>query len=325
MTRRAIALGLVALVLVSLACQACGGAPSIEGPARRPFAQTLAVAGISYGPYRAGQRPGGPDPTAAQIREDLHLIAPRWGMIRLYSSRGPAETILRTVRDEKLPIGVLLGAWIAPDDEAANGAEVAEAIRLARAYPGQVIAVSVGNETQVSWSAHRSPRAALIAHLRAVRAAVTQPVTTADDFAFWQGPESGPVAAEVDFLLLHAYAMWNGQALADAVPWTAATVARVAQAHPSLPIVIGETGWATGMNPEGSEAQHIKAPAGEAEQARFYSAFSAWAAEARQPHFLFEAFDEPWKGSADPRDVEKHWGLFTVDRQPKAALRESVP
>ena len=45
-------------------------------------------------------------------------------------------------------------------------------------------------------------------------------------------------------------------------------------------------------------------PAGEQEQARFY-------AESRRErgahaYFYFEAFDEPWKGSDDPREVEKH-------------------
>ena len=34
--------------------------------------------------------------------------------------------------------------------------------------------------------------------------------------------------------------------------------------HPELTVVLGETGWATELNPEGSEVQHIKAPAGEA-------------------------------------------------------------
>ncbi len=36
---------------------------------------------------------------------------------------------------------------------------------------------------------------------------------------------------------------------------------------------------------------------------------------------LSHSFDEPWKGSPDPLEPEKHWGLFNVDRTPKAALR----
>jgi exo-beta-1,3-glucanase (GH17 family) len=250
-------------------------------------------------------------------------------MIRVYSSRAPTETILEIVRDDALPLQVMVGVWIAPRTEPgaaeANAAEVAEAIRLANAYPEQVLAINVGNESQVAWSAHRSDRGALIRHLREVRAAVTQPVTTADDYNFWNKPESHAVAAEVDFLLLHAYAMWNQQSLADAVPWTAATIESIQAEHPDLRIVMGETGWATQLNPEGDEVAHIVAPAGEAEQASFYAAFTAWAGEVGQPYFYFEAFDEPWKGSLEPREVEKHWGLYDVDRRPKQVLRGGTP
>jgi exo-beta-1,3-glucanase (GH17 family) len=41
--------------------------------------------------------------------------------------------------------------------------------------------------------------------------------------------------------------------------------------------------------------------------------------------FYFEAFDEPWKGGADPRDVEKHWGLYNENRTPKAAMAGGAP
>jgi len=40
---------------------------------------------------------------------------------------------------------------------------------------------------------------------------------------------------------------------------------------------------------------------------------------------VFEAFDEPWKGSPDPMDPEKHWGLFTVDREPKKVMQQLYP
>jgi len=309
------------------------GAPSAPATAdredpfvRRPYAVRVddqpVLAGVSYGPYREGQRPGGPDPTVAQIEEDLRILAPDWHAIRVYSSRGPAEDVLRTIREHRLPIKVLVGAWIGPQDAAANKAEVEAAIHLANTYPDVVLGVNVGNETQVEWSAHRAPMDELIGHIRAVRAAVAQPVTTADDYNFWNKPHSHAVADEVDFLLLHAYAMWNGKTLDDAVPWTAATVATIQAEHPDLVVVIGETGWATELNPDGDEGAHIKAPAGALEQRRFFVEFTRWAAGAAMPYFYFEAFDEPWNGSSDPREVEKHWGLYRVDRTPKPALHE---
>ena len=41
--------------------------------------------------------------------------------------------------------------------------------------------------------------------------------------------------------------------------------------------------------------------------------------------FVFEAFDEPWKGSEDPLEPEKHWGLFNVDRTPKLVMQGDYP
>ena len=60
----------------------------------------------------------------------------------------------------------------------ANRAQVQAAIRLANAYPDVVVAIVVGNETQVSWSDHRVPLEQLIRAVRAVRAATSVPVTT---------------------------------------------------------------------------------------------------------------------------------------------------
>ncbi len=279
------------------------------------------LAGISYGPYRKGQRPGGTEPSEAQVREDLQIIARHWKMLRVYGSRGSSETILRIIKEDGLGLVVMLGAWIAPNDPQSNEAEVKEAIRLANLYPQQVAAVSVGNETQVFWSGHRTDAEVLIGHLRTVRAAVTQPVTTADDYNFWNKPESHAVVAEVDFVLLHAYAMWNQQQLGDAVAWTVKTVDSIKAEHPQMLVVLGETGWATELNPDGDEVKYIKAPAGEAQQATFYAEFTAWAQQTGLPYFYFEAFDEPWKGGDDPREVEKHWGLYREDRSPKPAIK----
>lgn len=305
---------------IALALWAFGPeAHALEGRRPLPEAAVGSPDGIAYGPYRAGQRPGGPLPTRAQIEEDLRLLAPHFGRIRVYGAGAPTDTILEVVATEGLPLEVMVGAWIAPGAPVANAAEVAAAIALANRYPEQVVAVSVGNETQVDWSAHKTDRDVLLAALREVRAAVAQPVTTADDHMFWRTEASKPVAAEIDFLCLHAYAMWNGQSLEQAVPWTAATYAAVQAVHPELPVALCELGWATGMNPEGDEAKHVKGAPGVAQQQAFHEGLTAWAKAEGVPYFWFEAFDEPWKGSDDPREIEKHWGLYDVARQRKTS------
>jgi exo-beta-1,3-glucanase (GH17 family) len=42
-----------------------------------------------------------------------------------------------------------------------------------------------------------------------------------------------------------------------------------------------------------------------------------WAQEQKILVYFFEAFDENWKGSPDPMEPEKHWGIYNADRTPK--------
>ena len=291
--------------------------------------------GVAYGPHRDGQRPGGASPSRSQIAEDLRILARHWKWIRVYGSAELGETVLRTIRDERLELQVMLGAWIAveasppdsagavtrfPDALAQNRREVDAAVRLANAYPGIVSSVCVGNETQVFWSDHRCPPGVLIGYLREVRARTRVPVSTADDFNFWNKPESEDVARECDFIVLHAHPLWNGLQLEEALDWVRGTLADVQARHPDRTIVLGETGWATKRADTGDQAKLMKGRLGEAEQARFYAAFGDWVRRERVPSFFFEAFDENWKGGDQPDEVEKHWGLYRADRTPKAAM-----
>jgi len=293
--------------------------------------------GISYGPYRDGQTPdGGPWPSKRELREDLHLLAGHWNLLRMYGSREPTETALEVIREDRLPIRMMVGAWIDtevqlgedgavrekyPQTVAANRAEVRNAIRLANEYPDIVIAVNVGNETQVSWSFHKVRTPVLIDYIRKVRGAVNVPVTTADDFTYWDKPESREVAAEVDFIVMHVYPMWCGQPLDNAIPFTKEQYRMVSQMHPRMTVVIGEAGWATRKHDQGEQARLIRGAAGEVQQKQYYDEFVAWTTENRIANFYFEAFDENWKGGAHPDEVEKHWGLFRADRTPKSAIQ----
>jgi exo-beta-1,3-glucanase (GH17 family) len=282
--------------------------------------------GISYGPFRDGQRPGGPSPTRAQMREDLELLRGRWALLRIYSADAVAEDLLSLLREERLPFKVLLGAWIAPDAPEENRRQVENAVRLARAYPDVVLALVIGNETQVSWSGHKVPADVLVGWLREARRGTVLPVSTADDFGFWLEPRSDQVAREVDFIVLHVYAMWNGQPLDRALAFTQEKYAEVVRRHPGLPVVLGEAGWATAKHTEGEQATLIKGEPGEAQQRVFHDQFRAWVARDGIVSTWFEAFDENWKGGPHPDEVEKHWGLFRSDRSPKqAALPATKP
>jgi len=292
--------------------------------------------GVSYGPFRDGQRPGGELPTREQVAEDLRIISKHWSMIRMYGSRGVAETACAVIKEEKLPLRILVGAWITPEkavgDKAPaadalaanakeNKAEVEKAIELANAYPGIVLGVSVGNETLVEWSDHRCDADTLIKYLRQTRAAVSVPVTTCDDYNFWNKAHSVAVGKECDFVSVHIYAMWNKQQLVDAMDWTRSTLASIKTNHPGIPVVITEIGWATNKGTNGYQAIGIVTSPNEREQELFFRSLRDWATQVRQPYFYFSAFDENWKGGTEPNEVEKHWGVFKADRTPKKVMQ----
>ena len=316
----------ILLALAAGLLSGCATSTSLQARPLEPYRDGRWIGqGISYGPYRDGQSPGGARPTRAQMREDLELLRGRWALLRIYSADAVAEDLLSLVREEKLPFQVLLGAWIAPDAPEENRRQVETAVRLARAYPDVVLGLCIGNETQVSWSGHKVPPDVLVGWLREARRGSTLPVSTADDFGFWLEPRSDAVAREVDFIVLHVYAMWNGQPLDRALAFTQEKHAEVVRRHPGIPVVLGEAGWATAKHIEGEQATLIRGQPGEAQQRIFHEQFTDWVVRDRIVSTWFEAFDENWKGGPHPDEVEKHWGLFRADRSPKEAARVGAP
>lgn len=341
--------GAACAALLLVACARPGTLPSPPAPAPA-IAQTpeALLAGthlaIAYSGYRAGQHPdqgaGAVYPSEAQIREDLELLVrDGFGLLRLYDAGELSRRVLDVIAAEELPIRVMLGAWLQaevsnhagcawltepiPDaalaaNTAANREEINRVIALARAHPDTVVAVNVGNETLVSWGDHMVRTETLVAYLQQVRDAIAQPVSTADNYVPW-AEQAAALRPAVDFALVHTYPQWEGKTLDEAIPYTLDNLARVHAALPDLPIAIGEAGWATVASEFGDRAS-------EAAQLRYVSDLQAWAVQANVTTFVFEAFDEPWKGDpTDPLGAEKHWGLYTVDRQPKALMRSRSP
>lgn len=291
--------------------------------------------GVCFSPYRDGESPMGQLPNDDEILADLRLVEPYWQLLRMYDANPVAERTLALIRSHHLPLRLLLGAWIAsPTSEAnvaANQAQTDNAIRLANAYPDLVVAVIVGNETCVDWSDHRMKPADLIPWIRRVRTAIKQPVTNADDYNFWNKPESGAVAAEVDFITLHAYPLWNGLQVDDAMTWAGGIYDEICRLHPDLPVIYGEIGWATQHDPTntnpGSEGTLMKGEVSVHAQKVYLRQHYDWIKRRHVPVILFEAFDENWKGGGDrtpPTVAEKHWGVFSADRKPKASFADII-
>ncbi len=291
--------------------------------------------GVAYGCFRRGQAPGGKGPSEEELLEDLLIIQRHWRLIRLYNADDQAASILDLIQRHKLGMKVMLGVWLAPetdaDNRAANSTNVLRSLQLAQDYPAEVACICVGNETQVEWSGHRMDPAQVVRYLRLVRQHSRVPVTTADDFAYWVKEESRSLAAEMDFITTHAHPLWNGQNLNHAVAWLDSTLQQVQERHPGQDLVLGETGWATRHDATrlgpGEQGSLMQGEVSEAAQERFLDLFHNWSLATRMPSFWFEVFDEPWKGGGEatgPDEVEKHWGLFHENRQPKDSFARHV-
>jgi len=289
---------------------------------------------ISYGCYRKGQAPGAKGPSESQILEDLEIISNYWNMIRVYSSDKNSEKILKVIRKNKLPINVMLGVWLEnekenPERKNENITEALNAIRLGDEYSDIIAAIAVGNETQVFWSAHRMEMETLIHYIRAVRNYTNVPVTAADDYNFWNKPESKFVSSEVDFIVVHIYPLWNGITLENSIDWmNNIFFNEIKKFHSDKTLVLGEIGWATKYDAtktgDGQQGSLIKGEVGYAAQENFLLKLNEWIDNNKVTTFLFEAFDEPWKGGGEhsgPNEIEKHWGVFYENRTAKESFK----
>ena len=291
---------------------------------------------ICYSGYREGQSPPtGIYPTHAEVREDLLILAGNWDYLRLYDSSRHAEIVLEVIESEGLDFSVMLGVDLAAEmsnpacpwgadfsDETLaanrqdNDSQVESAISLANRYRDTVSSVAVGNEAGVDWSDHLVPVDRLMTLASRVKGAVDQPVTSCDNYVPW-ADKLAPLASVLDFISVHTYPVWEYKTLANALEYTQENYKSVVDRYPDKPVMITEAGWPTASNGRGIEPSN----ASEELQSQYCEDLLAWASAEQILTFVFEAFDEPWKGSPDPLEPEKHWGLFRLDRTPKLVMQ----
>ena len=291
---------------------------------------------ICYSGYRQDQSPqNGTFPSYAEVSEDLHILKEHWKFLRLYDCSQHAEVVLDVIQKQALDFKVMLGASMAAEvsnpgcpwgahfseqelyqNQRANGEEIERLIDLANRYPQIVFSVSVGNEATVEWTDHLVPVENLITHVRHLKQAIKQPITFCENYVPWTNKLQALVA-ELDFISLHTYPVWEYKTIEAALEYTKQNYYSVADFYPGKPVVITEAGWTTSSNGRGIETWN----ASQELQAIYYRELVNWTREAGILTFVFEAFDEPWKGSAEPLEPEKHWGLFTVDRMPKLVMQ----
>jgi exo-beta-1,3-glucanase (GH17 family) len=349
---------------------ACGGGGTVPLPAESAVKLRALPSDISdrkavsYSPYRVIEyySPGVPtnnppvnEPNlAAHIAEDLALLSQGgFRLIRLFdSSDRMAKVVLQTIAAHpEWDMKVMLGMYVVADD-AISQAEIARGVALATnpQFKDIVIAVSVGNETMVSWSFNKVTPVAMAGYLKSVRDQVTQPVTTDDNWAFFAKAAGEPndpkaILAIIDFVSMHSYPLldtlppalprWEWKQLTTPADQRAAAMMDAAlaaskldyadvrthldsQGYTRMPIIIGETGWkALPLAGELNRAHPVN-------QKMMYARLTDWAAASKSGSgpksiIYFASFDEPWK------TADSGWGLFTVERKARSVIQSLYP
>ncbi|HJU41011.1 MAG TPA: benzoate transporter, partial [Tahibacter sp.] len=244
------------------------------------------VEGFAFSAFQRYQSPLRNNyPTDDELAADLRIIAQYGKRVRTYSSLESAA-IPRLARD--LGLSVMAGAWLDRRMEH-NELELEAAISAAARWPN-VDRVMVGNETMLRDDLKIGQ---MIDYLDRARAAIRQPVSTAEPFHIWKKyPE---LVEHVDFITVHLLPYWEGIPRKDAIGFALGNYRELQRLYPGKKVVIGEIGW-----PSYGDRKKFAEPT-IADEAHFIRDWLNVAREQNLDYYLMEAFDQPWKEEAEGR------------------------
>jgi len=302
---------------------------------------------ICYSGYRKGQSPKGDSPTKEQVREDLHiLVNDGYKYIRMYDPNRHARYALEVIREDNLPLRCIIG--IDSDSEVnnrecpfevqnytdeelkarieRNDREVDKLIDLVKEFDEYVVAVSVGNENTPVWTAHKVSEQRLIGHARKLKANLDKPVTFCEGALDW--PNITDLAKELDIISVHSYPYHYGTPIEEAVAVNKEHYAAMKALFPDKQVIFTEVGWSSNstspsynafvdgklvtITPKDGEPRRQSVD----NEKRYIEELNSWLEEDKVIAFIFEAFDELWKGDV-PEASECNFGLYNEERRKK--------
>lgn len=294
---------------------------------------------ICYSGYRKNQSPVTKVyPTMDEIKEDLEIIIKAgFSYIRMYDAIKYAEDVCQVIRENKMPLKLMLGsglinevnnvncAWnktVYTDEQLAerkkhNQERIASLCRIGSENKDVICCVSVGNENTPDWGENTVSETALIEYAEALRKATGLPVTFNEGAREWKRLQK--LADHLDVISIHSYPLWYGNSIDEALNSNKEDYEVIKNMYSDKQVIFTEAGWTTcsldnqGMKP---------GEASEKNQTQYLKEFWDWTDGEKILSFMFEAFDEPWKGGSNPDEAEKHWGLYNEDRTPKPAAKE---
>lgn len=290
---------------------------------------------ICYSGYRNNQSPRLQIfPSDQEVLGDLKLLETFVSYIRMYDTSFHVKQVLRLIQTHHINLKVMLGVEPlgeidnpnchyggrqSEDDiqnhKALNYKQLDEMLSLSEQFKSIVLALSVGNENTSDWHHNLMPETSLVAHVQYLKARSDLPVTFCEGAYYWK--HNHKLAEIVDFISIHSYPMWQKISIENAFEATKNDYTSISSLFPNKQVIFTELGWATKK-----DGDMMLDDASEENQKLYLSQVTKWSQSNHIPMFLFEAFDEPWKGSDNPNEPEKHWGIFYENRQPKLWQKE---
>lgn len=336
---------------------------------------------ISYGGYRHKTRDI--QPTIEQLKEDMKILAAMGvKVLRTYNVQlEQASNLLKAItemkkEDSSFEMYVMLGAWIdchnawtghIPNHEIEseyNAGEIDRAVALAKAYPGIVKIIAVGNEAMVHWATSYFVRPKVILkwvnHLQELKNKGELPkdlwITSSDDFSSWGGGD--PIyhtedlvnlIKAVDYISMHTYPMHNSHynpafwlvpdnewnfsnkekiesGMQRALEFATKQYQGVANYVKSLGVKKPIHIGETGWATvsNGPYGADGSKAADEYKSGKYYKLMREWSNKEKVSCFYFEAFDEQWKDAANEGGSENHFGLINLKSEAKYAIWDLV-
>jgi exo-beta-1,3-glucanase (GH17 family) len=291
---------------------------------------------ICYSGYRDGQSPiNEVFPSYDEILEDLKILEKHYDYIRMYDSSEYTKRTLEVIKRENIQLKVLIGMDLLGEisnhncewggtftvtqlarNIAYNQKQLQQAIELAQEYESNIIAVSAGNEAVPIWNENLVSPARILYMVHQLKKYCNVPVTYCDNVHEWHS-NLIEVAEAVDFISVHIYPVWEGKNVSESITEFKAQFQSIKNKYTNKQVIITETGWPTKSNSH----QILPMIANEKNQMIFNTNIINWTEDHKTICFLFEAFDEPWKGSNLEDEPEKHWGLYYENRKPKLIVK----
>lgn len=293
---------------------------------------------VCYSGYREGQSPlTCTYPTYEQIVEDIKIIDEMgFKYIRMYDPISYAEMTCQVIKDLGVNIKLMLGPglisevnnpgcpWMQTnfseeelkERAAHNDKNIDNLIKIANKYPDVINAVSVGNENTPSWGANNVPVERLIEFAERLREGTGKPVTFNEGAFEWESLDE--LAKHLDIISVHSYPLWYGNTVEEALEVNKQWYKKIKEKYPDKFVLFSEVGWSTDC---ADFSQMKEGQANEENQKKYYDEFWEWADREKIIAYMFEAFDEPWKGGKRANEAEKNWGMYKVDRTPKLMLQ----